>query len=175
MKFLYLLLALLHAGAGPAGASQLYDWRAVRVGSSSFNDIKKVLGEPSQEYGDQLLYENRHLDGGTASDQPLRLNTVVLNIGSKGVITSIFLFPEWGITDEQLRPIFGTGEKMSYQNFLSSMGEVKVGAGTRPNEKLHYVSLNAPCELFPQHRALAIYSQQDVVTGNYLVHLILFF
>lgn len=168
-------MAFLHISAVVSAAAEPYQWRALRVGVSTTEEIKKILGDPTREYREQLLYENRVLYGSKPSDQPLRLNTVVLNIQAKGIVESIFLFPEWGSTDEQLWPIFGTGDKMSYQKFLSTMGQVKIGAGTRPNEKLHYISLDAPCELFSQYRALAIYSQQDLVTGNYLVQLILFF
>ena len=134
-----------------------------------------MLGEPSQGYRDQLLYENQLFDSGEPDGQPIRLSTVVLNLGIKGVIESIFLFPEWGTTDEQLKPIFGKGQRTTYRKFLSSMGEVKIGAGTRPDEKLHFLELDAACEAYPQLRILTVYGQQDVVTGNYLVRLILFY
>jgi hypothetical protein len=93
----------------------------------------------------------------------------------KGEIDSIFLFPEYGTIDEQLRPLFGKGQKMSYRKFLASKGEIKVGAGTRPDEKLHYVDLDSPAEVYPQARILVVYGQQDVVTGGYMVKLVIFY
>ena len=64
---------------------------------------------------------------------------------------------------------------MAYRKFLATLGEIKIGAGTRPDEKLHYVDLDAPCEVFPQYRILLLYQRQDVVSGNYLVQFILFY
>jgi hypothetical protein len=175
MRVLFPVIVFLLVFSSISAAAKPYNWRALKVGQSTVKDAKKLLGEPHQEYREQFLYEKQFLDPGDPNAQPVRLDTVVLNIGAKGVIESVFLFPEWGITDEQLRPIFGKGQMMTYRKFLSSMGEVKIGAGTRPDEKLHYVSLDAPCEVFSQYRVLVLYSRQDVVTGNYLVQLILFY
>lgn len=170
-----LLIVLLITSSTAHTAEKTYGWRGVRIGQSSIKDVKKALGEPSQEYREQILYENQLFDPADPNGQQVRLNTAVLNVGVKGIIESIFLFPEWGTTDEQLRPLFGKGQRMRYGKFLSSLGEVKIGAGTRPDEKLHYVDLDAPCELYPHLRVLVLYSRQDVVTGNYLVQFILFY
>ncbi|MFQ5849878.1 MAG: hypothetical protein ACE5JU_04730 [Candidatus Binatia bacterium] len=175
MKTLLALLISLVILPSTATAARTFNWRALRVGQSTAKDAKKVLGKPLQEYREQLLYEKKHLHSGDPKDQPIRLDTVVLNLGPKGIIESIFLFPEWGTTDEQLRLLFGKGRKMKYGKFLSSKGKVKIGAGTRPDEKLHYVNLDTPCEVYPKLRVLVVYSRQDVVTGNYLVQLILFY
>lgn len=166
------LVVLLFA---PADASQPFHWRALRTGLLTVKETKKLLGEPLHEYREQLIYEKQLLDPGDPNLPPIPLSTVVFNIGVKGGIESIFLFPEYGTTDEQLRPLFGKGQKMSYRKFLASMGEIKVGAGTRPDEKLHYVDLDSPAEVFPQPRILIVYGQQDVVTGGYLVKLVIFY
>lgn len=166
------LLAVLWAAAALSGS---YGWRGIRVHESTVNDVKKALGKPTQEYREQILYENQLFDPNDPNGQLIKLNTVVLNVGVKGTIESVFLSPEWGTTDQDFRPFFGKGKRMSYRKFLSTMGEVRFGAGTRPNEKLHYVDLDAPCEFFPQSRVLFIYQRQDVVSGNYLVQFILFY
>lgn len=175
MKTLFPLLIFFLVLSSTAAAKRMFDWRALRVGQSTTRDAKKLLGKPLQEYKEQLLSEKKQLDPGDPNGQPVRLDTMVLNLGSKGAIESIFLFPEWGTTGEQLRPLFGEGRKMKYKKFLSSIGKVKIGAGTRPDEKLHYINLDSLCEVYQKSRVLVIYSRQDVVTGNYLVHLILFY
>ncbi|MBI4522569.1 MAG: hypothetical protein HY695_02015 [Deltaproteobacteria bacterium] len=164
---------MILAGADAAPGS--YRWRGIEVHNSTPEDAKKALGTPTQEYREQLLYENQVFDPADANGQHIRLNTVVLNIGVKGVIESIFISPEWGTTDQDVRAFFGKGKKTTYKRFLSTMGEIKVGAGTRPNEKLHYVDLDSPCEVFPQSRVLMLYHRQDVVSGNYLLQFILFY
>jgi hypothetical protein len=152
-----------------------YSWRGIQVRKSTAEDAKKLLGLPAREYREQLLYENQVFDPGDANGQNVRLNTVILNFGTKGTIESIFLSPEWGTTDQDLRPFFGKGKRMSYRKFLSTFGEVKIGAGTRPDEKLHYIDLDSPCEVFQQNRIVLLYQRQDVVSGNYLVQFILFY
>lgn len=175
MRVLFSVIVFLLAFSSISAAAKPYNWRALKVGQSTVKDAKRLLGKPHQEYREQILYEKQLLESADPNAQPVRLDTLVLNLGAKGDIESIFLFPEWGTTDEQLRPIFGKGEKMTYRKFLSSMGKLKIGAGTRPDEKLHYVSLDAACEVFPQFRMLALYSREDVVTGNFLVQLVLFY
>lgn len=169
------LLTVLWAAAALAGSS--YSWRGIRVHESTAGDVKRSLGEPNQEYREQILYENQVFDPNDPNGKSIRLSTVVFNIGVQGTVESVFLSPEWGATDKDFRPFFGKGKRMSYRKFLATMGEgkVKFGAGTRPNEKLHYINLSAPCEFFPQSRVLFIYQRQDVVSGNYLVQFILFF
>ena len=158
-----------------AAAEKSYQWRGLRVRQSTVQDIKQVLGEPSQEYREQLLYEKQSFDPQNPDVNDVRLDTVVVNIGAKGVIESIFLSPEWGTTDEQIRPVLGDGQKMSYRKFLSAFGEIKVGAGTKPNEKLHYIDLDATCEVYAQSRILVLYIRQDVVTGYYLIQFVVFY
>ena len=158
-----------------AAAEKSYHWRGLRVRQSTVQDIKQALGEPSTEYREQLLYEKVSFDPMHPDVKDVRLDTVVFNISAKGVIESIFLSPEWGTTDEQLRPVLGEGRKMSYRKFLSTFGEIKIGAGTRPNEKLHYVDLDATCEVYAQSRILLMYIRQDVVTGHYLIQLVVFY
>ncbi|MFQ5950225.1 MAG: hypothetical protein ACE5J1_06020 [Nitrospiria bacterium] len=175
MKILFPLLIFFLVLSSPVPAKRIFDWRVLRVGQSTARDAKKLLGKALQEYKEQLIYEKKHLDSGDPNARPIGLDTAVINLGLKGVIESIFLFPEWGTTDKQLKPLFGEGRKMKYRKFLSSMGKVKIGAGTRPDEKLHYINLDSLCEVYQKHRILVIYSQQDVVTGNYLVRLILFY
>ncbi|OGQ80518.1 MAG: hypothetical protein A3F90_16650 [Deltaproteobacteria bacterium RIFCSPLOWO2_12_FULL_60_19] len=170
-----LMGALMIFSAVAQAASSGYDWRGIRVHQSTVNDVKKALGEPTREYREQLLYEDQVFDPAGPDAGQIRLSTVVLNVGAKGMIESVFLSPEWGTTDRELRPFFGNGRKMTYRQFLSTMGEVKVGAGTRPDEKLHYIGLESYCELFPQSRVLFLYQQEDVVSGNYLVQFVLFY
>ena len=161
-------------GAAPP-SPQPYDWRGIQLRKSTVEDAKKALGTPAREYREQLLYENQVFDPADANGQNVRLNTVILNIGVKGTIESIFLSPEWGTTDQDLRPFFGKGKTMTYRKFLATMGEIKIGAGTRPDEKLHYIDLDAPCEVFQQQRVLFLYQRRDVVSGNYLVQFVLFY
>ena len=171
---LLLLSCLMLMGAAPR-APEFYNWRGIQLHKSTVEDVKKALGTPAREYREQLLYENQVFDPADVNGQNVRLNTVILNIGVKGTMDSIFLSPEWGTTDLDLRPFFGKGKRMTYRKFLATMGEIKIGAGTRPDEKLHYVDLDAPCEVFPQQRVLLLYQRQDVVSGNYLVQLVLFY
>ncbi len=171
-----ILISFLLFATGLAQAnSKPYVWRGVQVHQSTREDVKKALGEPTQEYKEQLLYEKQVFDPNDPNGQHIRLSTVVLNIGVKGVVESVFMSPEWGTTDKEFRPFFGKGKRMSYRKYLSTKGNVKVGAGTRPNEKLHYVDLDSPCELFVQSQVLFIYQRQDVVSGNFLVQFIVFY
>ena len=170
----FLLSCFMLMGAAPR-APEPYSWRGIQLQKSTVDDAKKALGTPAREYREQLLYENQVFDPADANGQNVRLNTAILNIGVKGTIESIFLSPEWGTTDQDLRPFFGKGKRMTYRKFLATLGEIKIGAGTRPDEKLHYVDLNAPCEVFPRYRILLIYQRQDVVSGNYLVQFMLFY
>lgn len=163
---------LVGAAEKPAGS---YTWRGIRVHKSTVDDVKKTLGEPTQEYREQLLYENQVYDPGHATGRNVRLSTVVLNVAMNGTIESVFLSPEWGTMDQDLRSFFGKGKKMTYRKFLSTRGEVKAGAGTRPDEKLHYIDLDSPCEVFSESRVLLLYHRQDVVSGNYLVQFVLFY
>jgi len=169
-----LLICFMLMGAA-VRAPESYSWRGIQLQKSTVDDAKKALGTPAREYREQLLYENQVFDPADANGQNVRLNTVILNIGVKGTIESIFLSPEWGTTDQDLRPFFGEGKRMTYRKFLATLGEIKIGAGTRPDEKLHYVDLDAACEVFPQHRILLLYQRQDVVSGNYLVQFVLFY
>ena len=161
-------------GAAPR-APESYNWRGIQLHKSTVEDVKKVLGTPDREYREQLLYDNQVFDPADTNGQNVRLNTVILNIGVKGTIESIFLSPEWGTTDQDLRPFFGKGTRMTYRKFLASLGEIKIGAGTRPNEKLHYIDLDSLCENFPQQGVLLLYQRRDVVSGNYLVQFVLFY
>ena len=175
MKAAALLLSCFMLMGAAARPQESYIWRGIQLQKSTVDDAKKALGTPAREYREQLLYENQVFDPADANGQTVRLNTVILNIGVKGTIESIFLSPEWGTTDQDLRPFFGKGKRMTYRKFLASLGEIKIGAGTRPDEKLHYVDLDAPCEVFPQYRILLLYQRQDVVSGNYLVQFVLFY
>jgi hypothetical protein len=169
-----LLTCFMLMGAAPR-APENYNWRGIQLQKSTVDDVKKALGTPDREYREQLLYDNQVFDPADANGQNVRLNTVILNIGVKGTIESIFLSPEWGTTDQDLRPFFGKGKRMAYRKFLATLGEIRIGAGTKPNEKLHYIDLDAPCEVFPEHRILLLYQRQDVVSGNYLVQFVLFY
>lgn len=175
MRAAVLLLSCFMLLGAAARPPESYNWRGIRLHNSTVDDAKKALGTPAREYREQLLYENQVFDPADANGQNVRLNTAILNIGVKGTIESIFLSPEWGTTDQDLRPFFGKGKRMTYRKFLATLGEIKIGAGTRPDEKLHYVDLDSPCEFFPQYRILLLYQRQDVVSGNYLVQFILFF
>lgn len=152
-----------------------YNWRLLSVGKSTAADAKAVLGPPTHEYREQLLYEDQKLEADDPTVPSVRLDTVVLNLGSDQEVESIFLFPLYGTSHEELLPLFGTGQRMRYGEFLSSRGEFRVGAGTRPDEKLHYVDLNDLCEVYEKSRILVIYERQDVVTGSDLVRLIVFY
>ena len=169
-----LISCFMLMGAAPR-APEPYNWRGIQLHKATVEDAKRALGTPAREYREQLLYENQVFDPGDANGQNVRLNTVILNIGGKGTIESIFLSPEWGTTDQDLRSFFGAGKKMTYRKFLATLGEIKIGAGTRPDEKLHYIDLDSPCEDFPQKRVLLLYHRQDVVSGNYLVQFVLFY
>jgi hypothetical protein len=175
VKVAVLLLSCLITAAAAGRAPELYTWRGIQLHKSTADDVKRALGSPAREYREQLLYENQVFDPADANGQNVRLNTVILNIGVKGTIESIFLSPEWGTTDQDVRTFFGKGKRMNYGKFLSTLGEVKVGAGTRPDEKLHYIDVESPCEVFPQKRVLLLYHRQDVVSGNYLLQFILFY
>ena len=169
-----MIVVFFIASAGAAEAPS-YSWRGIHVRQATASDVKKIVGDPTQEYREQLLYENQLFDPNDPNGQSIRLITIVVNIGVKGAVESIFLSPEYGTTDEQLRPFLGKGQKMTYEKFLATFGQVKVGAGTKPDEKLHYIALDAPCEFFPKSRALALYTRQDVVSGGYLVQFLLFY
>ena len=175
MKAAVLLLSCFMLMGAAARAPESYSWRGIQLQKSTVDDAKRALGTPAREYREQLLYENQIFDPADANGQNVRLNTAILNIGVKGTIESIFLSPEWGTTDQDLRPFFGKGKRMTYRKFLATLGEIKIGAGTRPDEKLHYVDLDAPCEVFSQNRILLLYQRQDVVSGNYLVQFVLFY
>jgi hypothetical protein len=175
LRLAALLIFCLAALAGGALAAESYSWRGIQVQKATAEHVKKALGEPTTEYREQLLYENQIFDPADPNGQNVRLNTIVLNIGVKGIVESIFMSPEWGTTDQDVRSFFGNGKKSIYRKFLAAMGDVKVGAGTRPNEKLHYVDLDSPCEVFAQSRVLMLYHRQDVVSGNYLLQFILFY
>jgi hypothetical protein len=162
-------------GAADRSGETTYAWRGIQARKATVETVKKALGEPTTEYREQLLYDNQVFDPADPNGQNVRLATVVLNIGLNGLVDSIFISPEWGTTDQDVRSFFGKGKKTTYKKFLASMGEVKIGAGTRPNEKLHYVDLDSPCEVFPQSRVLMLYHRQDVVSGNYLLQFILFY
>ena len=175
MKIAALLIScFMLMGAAPL-SPRPYNWRGIQLHKSTAEEVKKALGTPAREYREQLLYENQVFEPADANGQNVRLNTVILNIGVQGTIESIFLSPEWGTTDQDLRSFFGPGKKMTYRKFLATLGEIKIGAGTRPNEKLHYIDLDSPCEDFPQHRVLFLYQLRDVVSGNYLVQFVLFY
>lgn len=175
MKTAFLLLSGVLLTGAAARPSEFSGWRGIELQKSKVEDVKRALGEPAREYREQLLYENQVFDPADPNGQNVRLNTVILNVGVKGTIESIFLSPEWGTTDLDLRPFFGKGKRMTYRKFLASLGEIKIGAGTKPNEKLHYIDLDSPCENFPQHRVLFLYQRRDVVSGNYLVQFVLFY
>ena len=175
MKAALLLLSCFMLMGAAARPPESYSWRGIQLQKSTVDDAKRALGTPAREYREQLLYENQVFDPADANGQNVRLNTAILNIGVKGTIESIFLSPEWGTTDQDLRPFFGKGKRMTYRKFLATLGEIKIGAGTRPDEKLHYVDLDAPCEVFSQNRILLLYQRQDVVSGNYLVQFVLFY
>jgi hypothetical protein len=169
------LICFVTMGAADRSGETTYAWRGIQARKATVETVKKALGEPTTEYREQLLYDNQVFDPADPNGQNVRLATVVLNIGVNGLVDSIFISPEWGTTDQDVRPFFGKGKKTTYKKFLASMGEVKIGAGTRPNEKLHYVDLDSPCEVFPQSRVLMLYHRQDVVSGNYLLQFILFY
>jgi hypothetical protein len=173
-RVIFLIICMLGI-SGAVSAGESYGWRGIQVHKATADAVKKALGPPATEYREQLLYENQVFDPGDPSGQNVRLNTVVVNVGVNGVVDSIFISPEWGTTDQDVRTFFGNGKKTIYRKFLATMGEVKIGAGTRPNEKLHYVDLESPCEVFAQARVLMLYHRQDVVSGNYLVQFILFY
>jgi hypothetical protein len=175
VKMAVLLISCLITLGAADRSLESYSWRGIQLRKSTAEDAKKTLGAPAREYREQLLYENQVFDPGDANGQNVRLNTVILNIGIKGTVDWIFLSPEWGTTDQDLRPFFGKGKRMTYRKFLSTFGEVKIGAGTRPDEKLHYIDLDSPCEVFPQNRILLLYHRQDVVSGNYLLQFIVFY
>ena len=168
------VFAWLLSGAA-AKVPNLYNWRGIQAHKSSAEDAKKFLGAPAQQYREKLLYENQVFDASTADGQQVKLSTVVLNIGAEGIVESIFMSPEWGTTDQDVRRFFGNGTRMTYRKFLATLGDVKIGAGTRPDEKLHYVDLDSPCEYFAELRVLLLYHRQDVVSGHYLLQFILLF
>lgn len=160
-------IALAIHAAVSAGAGE---WEGIRPGSSTVKQIRERLGDPLAEYPDSAVFKGR-----AGGQQPIRISTVVAILQPGGVVDSLILFPEWGVTDEDIREALGKGQPMTYAEFLQATGRRVVGAGERANTKLHYLNLDTRVELFAQERVLVAYDDRDLSSGAEVVKLILYF
>ena len=161
LAFLLTALATQPAGGGV--------WEGIRIGISTAPDVKKILGAPSSEYPDSLLFS------GGAVKSALRPDTIVVNLNGDKVVESLFIFPIWGVTDGEVRTAFGEGRRMTYGELLDRSGIKSHGAGTRAAEKLHYLPLELPCEAYPDRNAFVVYEDRDLESGEQLVKLVVFY
>lgn len=152
--------------AQPAGGGV---WEGLKIGISTAQDAKTILGTPSSEYPDSLLFS------GGAVKSVLRPDTIVVNLNGNKVVESLFIFPLWGVTEGDVRAAFGEGRRMTYGEFLGRSGIKAHGAGTRAAEKLHYLPLELPCEAYPDRNAFVVYEDRDLESGEQLVKLVVFY
>lgn len=158
-----LLLALL---AGPVEAGE---WAGLKIGVSTAQDAKRLLGKPSSEYPDSLLFP------GDRITSPVHPDTIGIQIDPNQVVESLFIFPLWGVTNVDVQSAFGRGKRRLYGEFLEQSGIKTYGAGTRAAQKLHYLPLDLPCEVFSKEKILVVYEDRDLSSGDQIVKLILFY
>lgn len=157
-------LAILAAVSARGG-----EWEGVRPGTSTVAQLRERLGDPLAEYPDAAVFKGR------AGNQPIRIATVVAQLRPGGVVDSLILFPEWGVTDEDVREALGKGQPMTYAEFLQATGRRVACAGERADTKLHYLNLYTLVELFAQEQVLVAYDDRDLSSGAEVVKLILYY
>ena len=145
------------------------EWEGIRPGVSSIVQVRERLGAPLAEYPDSAVFR------GQPGRQPILTATVVAQLRSGGVVDSLILFPEWGVTNEDVREAIGEGRAMTYAEFLQVTGRRAVGAGERANTMIHYLSLDTRVELFGEARVLVAYDDRDLSSGAEVVKLILYY
>lgn len=145
------------------------EWEGIRPGVTSFSQLRDRLGEPTSRYPDSAIFP------GPRKPQPIRISTVVVYFRSGGIVDSFILFPEWGVTNEDIHEEMGKGQLMSYARFLKISGRQIRGAGDRPNTKLHYLTLDTQVEYFKKSRILVAYDERDLTSGEEVVKLMLYF
>lgn len=158
------LSMLLAAGAGGG------EWEGLRPGVTPLAQVRERLGQPLAEYPDAALFRGR-----AAAGQPIRVATVLAQLRPGGVVDSLILFPEWGVTNEDIREAMGEGQAMTYGEFLQATGRRVAGAGERADTKLHYVNLENRVELFARERVLVVYDDRDLSSGAEVVKLIVYY
>ncbi len=141
----------------------------MRPGTSTIAQLRERLGDPLAEYPDSAVFKGRQ------ETQPIRIATVVAQLRPGGVVDSLILFPEWGVTDEDVREALGKGQPMTYAEFLRATGRRVAGAGERADTKLHYLNLDTRVELFAQERVLVAYDDRDLSSGAEVVKLVLYY
>lgn len=157
-------LAILLAPSARGG-----EWQGVRPGVTSLPQLRDRLGDPLAEYPDSAIFR------GPREPEPIRIATVVVNLRPGGVVDSLILFPEWGVTSEDVQETLGEGQMMTYAEFLQATGRRVVGAGERPDTKLHYLNLDTRVELFKGMRVLVAYDDRDLSSGADVVKLIVYY
>lgn len=145
------------------------EWEGVRPGVTPVTELRGRLGQPLAEYPDSVIFR------GPRGAQPIRIATVVAQLRSGGVVDSLILFPEWGVTNEDVREVLGEGQVMTYAEFLNLTGRRVVGAGERPDTKLHYLSTDTQVEVFKKMRILVAYDERDLTSGADVVKLIVYY
>lgn len=145
------------------------EWKGLKIGVSSADDAQRVLGKPAS------VYPEYHLFTPIRIKSQLRPDTVVVNFNARGVIESMMIFPRWGLIDADIEEAFGQGQRMSYGAFLKQTGVTSFGAGTRPAEKLHYLPLGLPCEVYERKKILVLYDEREFTSGDQLVKLVIFY
>ncbi|MFQ5872248.1 MAG: hypothetical protein ACE5JL_00400 [Dehalococcoidia bacterium] len=165
LQRLFVLLAIaLFAPVVVAG-----EWKGLKMGVSTAEDAKRLLGKPTSVYPDYLLFSKVRIKSVFNPD------TIVVNLNTRGVIESLFIFPLWGLTDADIEETFGSGKRMTYGEFLEKSGIKSYGAGTRAVEKLHYMPLKLPCDAYAEKRLLVLYADRGFTSGDLLVKLIVFY
>lgn len=145
------------------------EWNGLKVGVSNAAEAKRVLGKPVSEYPDSLLFS------GSKIRSKLNPDTIVVNINQAGTIESIIIFPLWGTTEVEIHKVYGEGQIMTYEHFLKHTGRTHYGAGTRPEQKLHYVQLDNKCEFYNNRNVLVIYDQRELASEHDVVKLVVIF
>jgi hypothetical protein len=144
------------APALPASrALRPHEWAGIKVGAARLADVRSVLGKPVQDAPDFALYTGERLLSA------LRVDSVVLNADSKGVIESIFVFPVWGTVERDVRALLGTGAVGTYGDYLKASGRTAYGAGTRAGGKLHYLPPETVTETYPAMGMLVVYDAAE--------------
>ncbi|MBI2877803.1 MAG: hypothetical protein HYY20_13090 [Candidatus Tectomicrobia bacterium] len=145
------------------------EWLGLKIGKSTLEDAKRLLGGAIQEQPDYWVFR------GEGIQDRLNPDTVQVNIDPDSkVIRGIFVFPLWGVTNADIRKYFKKkGEVTTYGAFLDGIGG-NYGAGTRCGQKLHYMQLENMCEVYEKEGALVIYDSRDLASEQEVVKLVLF-
>ncbi len=145
------------------------EWEGIQPGKTSFSQLRDRLGDPTAKYPDSAVFR------GPRKAKAIRIATVVAYLRPEGVVDSFILFPEWGVTNEDVHEEMGKGQLMSYAEFLKLSHRRIVGAGERPNTKLHYLTLDTRVELFKKTRMFVAYDDRDLTSGEDVVKLMVYY